>query len=87
MCVSAAAGIMCAIEGACSLGGEPYVLRKYLLLGGFVTVPAEFLLVCAAAAASGCMLRCQSAAAGMSRAIVGKITLGREFLPVFSCQR
>ena len=60
-------------------------MRKYLhvvivafrlALGGFVTVPAGFILVCAAAAASGCMSRCQSAAAGMPRAIVGKITLG-----------
>ena len=78
MCVSAAAGIMCAIEGACSLG-EPYVLLKYLLLGSFVTVPAQFLLVSAAAAASGCMSQCQSAAAGMPQAIVGKFTLGSFF--------
>ena len=78
MCVSAAAGIMCAIEGACSLG-EPHALLKNLFLGSFDTVPAQFLLVSAAAAAFGCMSLCQSAAAGMPKAIVGKFTLGSFF--------
>ena len=78
MFVSAAAGIMCAIEGACSLD-EPYVLLKNLFLGSFDTVPAQFLLVSAAAAAFGCMSLCQSAAAGMPKSIVGMFTLGSSF--------
>ena len=62
MLVSAAAGIVCAFEGACTLG-EPD------------TVSAQFLLVSAAAAALGCMSLCQSAAAGVPKAIVGMFTL------------
>ena len=45
----------------------------------FVTVPAAYILVSVAVAACGCMLSCQSAAANMPTAIVGKFTLGSSF--------